>query len=79
MIKSEPWTGIGLGVYEYIFPNYKNKSISFNSAVSSSNVLHPESNWLDLTSQAGILSMVFALFLILSILPKAFIFQKQQI
>ncbi len=61
MIKTEPWTGSGLGTYEFIFPLYKNKSVFFNERVSFSDVLHPESNWLDLTAQAGILSTLLIL------------------
>ncbi|MDA7681634.1 O-antigen ligase family protein [Verrucomicrobiales bacterium] len=61
MIQSEPWTGTGLGTYEFIFPFYKKASIIASEKVSNSNVLHPESNWLDLVSQAGIYSFAFAL------------------
>ena len=68
MIKSEPWTGTGLGTYEFIFPFYKKESTFFNDVVSSSSVLHPESNWLDLTSQAGILSAITCLIIILAVI-----------
>ncbi|MDC0201396.1 O-antigen ligase family protein, partial [Verrucomicrobia bacterium] len=47
MIQSEPWTGTGLGTYEFIFPFYKKESINYSDRVSNSTVLHPESNWLD--------------------------------
>ena len=68
MIKSEPWTGTGLGTYEFIFPFYKKESTFFNDVVSSSSVLHSESNWLDLTSQAGILSAITCLIIILAVI-----------
>lgn len=64
MIGSEPWTGTGLESYEFIFPYYKNKSLAYSSRVSNSTVLHPESNWLDLTLQGGIASTVILLFCI---------------
>ena len=68
MIQSEPWTGIGLGTYEFIFPFYKKECIIFNERALFSNVLHPESNWLDLASQAGISSLALSLICILSLL-----------
>ena len=68
MIKAEPWTGSGLGTYEFIFPFYKKESIIFDQRASFSNVLHPESNWLDLTSKAGILSVLFLLICIFPLL-----------
>ena len=68
MIQSEPWTGTGLGTYEYIFPIYKNDSVSFKPLITNSNVLHPESNWLDLASQAGISSVILALICIIPLL-----------
>ena len=68
MIKSEPWAGTGLGTYEFIFPLYKKESIIFNKRVLFSSVLHPESNWLDLASQAGISSALLALMCIVPLL-----------
>ena len=68
MIKSEPWTGIGLGTYEFIFPFYKKETNTFNERLSNNNVLHPESNWLDLAAQAGVLSAILALVCILPLL-----------
>ena len=50
MIKSEPWTGTGLGTYEFTF-FYKKETNAFNERLSNNNVLHPESNWLDLAAQ----------------------------
>ena len=68
MIQSEPWTGTGLGTFEFIFPFYQKESTTFNEGVLNSKVLHPESNWLDLSSQAGLLSTLIVLIVILSLL-----------
>ena len=68
MIHSEPWTGTGLGTFEFIFPFYQKESIAFSEWVARTKVLHPESNWLDLTSQAGALSAVILLISILTFL-----------
>ena len=35
MIKAEPWTGTGLGTFEFIFPYYKKESVLFNDVLSS--------------------------------------------
>ena len=52
MIRMGPWTGTGLGTFEYVFPQYRNKSTSNGSA------LHPESNWLDLAAEAGLITVI---------------------
>ena len=67
MIQSEPWTGTGLGTFEFIFPFYQKESTTFSEGVNS-RALHPESNWLDLTSQAGLLSTLIILIVIMSLL-----------
>ena len=48
MIRACPWTGVGLGCFEAIFPLYRNASIL------QERVLHPESDWLWLTAEAGL-------------------------
>ena len=68
MIQSEPWTGTGLGTYEFIFPFFKKRSIIASDRILNGNVLHPESNWLDLASQAGISSFILALTCVLILL-----------
>ena len=68
MIRSEPWTGTGLGTFEFIFPFYQKESTSSSERVANSRALHPESNWLDLASQAGLSSTLIALINILSLL-----------
>ncbi|MEC7357111.1 MAG: O-antigen ligase family protein [Verrucomicrobiota bacterium] len=64
MIANEPWLGSGLGSFEFIFPQYKNESISFSPRISDGEVLHPESNWLDLSAEAGPMSATILLILI---------------
>ena len=70
LIKSEPWTGTGLATFEFIFQFYQKESTGFNQSLANSKALHPESNWLDLASQAGLLSAVIALITILPLLFK---------
>ncbi|MFL2480903.1 MAG: O-antigen ligase family protein [Verrucomicrobiales bacterium] len=58
MIMSEPWTGSGLGSFEFIFPQYKNECAKHSASINDSEVLHPESNWLDLSAEAGPISAI---------------------
>lgn len=39
MIRAEPWTGVGLGNFHHIFPQYRQASSTYDEA------LHPESDW----------------------------------
>jgi O-antigen ligase len=48
LIRDSPWTGAGLGCFNAIFPLYRNASIL------QQRVLHPESDWLWLTAEAGL-------------------------
>jgi hypothetical protein len=52
MIKGSPWTGTGLGCFDAIFPLYREAS------VLQQRVLHPESDWLWLASEAGLLGLL---------------------
>lgn len=47
LIRHEPWTGIGLGNFRFVFPQYRD--VSFNDRIC----LHPESDWLWLAAEAG--------------------------
>lgn len=47
MIRSEPWTGVGLGAFQYVFPQYRRRSANDGWAV------HPESDWLQLAAEGG--------------------------
>ena len=68
MIRSEPWTGTGLATFEFIFPFYQKESTASSYYVATSRALHPESNWLDLASQAGFLTVFIVFLIIFSIL-----------
>jgi len=68
MIQSEPWTGTGLGTFEFIFPFYQKVSPLYSERAANSRAIHPESHWLDLYAQAGLLSSLIALIVILSLL-----------
>jgi len=72
MIANEPWTGSGLGSFEFIFPQYKNESILNSPKINDSEVLHPESNWLDLSAEAGPMSATLLALFIISILVLSF-------
>ena len=50
MIKQEPVTGVGLGMFSYVFPQYRNASASAALCV------HPESDWLMLAGEQGIIA-----------------------
>lgn len=47
LIADAPWTGVGLGNFRYIFPQYRQKS------TSSSRAIHPESDWLLVAAESG--------------------------
>ena len=70
MIQSEPWTGTGLGTFEFIFPFHQKESTAYSEGIANSKALHPDSHWLDLASQAGLLSplILFTTILIILIL-----------
>jgi hypothetical protein len=48
LIGAFPLTGIGLGAFRMVFPQYRNASVSETPAA------HPESDWLMLAAEAGI-------------------------
>ena len=48
MIGDAPLTGQGLGHFEFVFPHYREASLS------SSRVLHPESDWLMVAAESGV-------------------------
>ncbi len=47
LIQDAPWTGVGLGNFRYIFPQYRKHSASGSQAI------HPESDWLLLAGECG--------------------------
>jgi len=48
MIAEQPATGVGLGQFSYIFPQYRLES------VRAARILHPESDWLMVASESGL-------------------------
>jgi O-antigen ligase len=48
MIRASPWTGVGLGNFDAIFPLFRHASIL------QERVLHPESDWLWLAAETGL-------------------------
>ena len=52
LIRDFPLTGCGLGSFRYVFPFYR------ESSVLNAPVIHPESDWLMLASEAGIPALV---------------------
>ena len=47
MMRHEPWTGVGMGCFQYVFPQYRVKSATAASSV------HPESDWLMVAAEMG--------------------------
>ncbi len=58
MIGDAPVTGQGLGHFEFVFPHYREASLT------SSRVLHPESDWLMVAAESGIPAAVALLGLV---------------
>lgn len=52
LIRASPWTGTGLGCFSAIFPLYR------HALILQERVLHPESDWLWLTAEAGLPGLV---------------------
>jgi hypothetical protein len=52
MIGDAPLTGQGLGHFEFVFPHYREASLT------SSRVLHPESDWLMVAAESGVPAVV---------------------
>lgn len=57
MIRDHPWTGVGAGQFRYIFPQYRVRSAVHND----SQHFHPESDWLWLAAEFGIVPSVLLL------------------
>ena len=47
MVADQLWTGVGLGQFKYVFPQYRDESS--RAAV----ILHPESDWLMVAAESG--------------------------
>ena len=48
MIREQPIAGVGLGQFEYVFPQYRDET------VRAARVLHPESDWLMVAAESGL-------------------------
>ncbi|WP_269540955.1 O-antigen ligase family protein [Cerasicoccus fimbriatus] len=57
MVANQPATGVGLGNFAAVFPHYRNESLSPEP------IIHPESDWMWLASEMGVLG--FSLFAML--------------
>lgn len=55
MIANEPWTGVGTGQFRYVFPQYRLESQSPHMSVH----VHPESDWLWLVAETGVVAAGF--------------------
>src|SRR5437870_564719 len=55
LIRESPWCGIGLGNFDAVFAIFRNESFG------DSRVLHPESDWLWLWTEAGWLAVALAI------------------
>lgn len=47
-IREQVWTGIGLGNFQYVFPQFREHSVLYGR------VLHPENDWLWVCSELGL-------------------------
>jgi tetratricopeptide (TPR) repeat protein len=53
LVRTAPFAGIGLGNFDVIFPWFRNASLN------GQRILHPESDWLWLIAEAGVVSVFF--------------------
>ena len=68
MIGGEPWTGVGTGQFRYVFPQYRQASKSPHMSVH----VHPESDWLWLVAETGVLSAGFVAVGLMLVVWRAF-------
>ena len=61
MIRAQPWTGVGLGNFRYVFPQFR------HSSRTESLCLHPESSLLQLAAEAGLPALGALIWLIVAI------------
>ena len=66
MAADSPWCGAGLGNFAALFPFYR------TSSVIQSSVIHPESDWLWLVTEAGWIAAACALAAVVFVLAGAF-------
>jgi hypothetical protein len=58
LVAAAPFGGVGLGNFAAIFPLYR------NSSLNAMRVIHPESDWLWLISETGIVSVLFGVIVV---------------
>lgn len=61
MIRDQPWTGVGVGQFYYVFPQYRIETVTANDADS----FHPESDWLWMAAETGLLATSAMVILVL--------------
>lgn len=66
MFRDAPWTGVGLGNFEYIFPQYRFLSVSGQHAV------HPESSVFWFLLEGGIIGSIFIAIILLGVIRAVF-------
>lgn len=66
MISGEPWTGVGLGVFRFVFPQYRDAS------ATNALCVHPESDYLMVAAESGLLSLALLGTLVISCFLLAF-------
>jgi tetratricopeptide (TPR) repeat protein len=64
LIAAAPFSGIGLGNFAAIFPFFR------DSSLNSMRVIHPESDWLWLASEAGIGAILFAIVIVADLIAR---------
>ena len=63
LIADSPWTGFGLGNFEYVFPFYLDFEPIFDRRP-----VHPESSWLWLASEGGLLAVAVMVVAVVTLL-----------
>jgi tetratricopeptide (TPR) repeat protein len=53
LVKTAPFAGVGLGNFDAIFPWFRHASLN------DQRILHPESDWLWLVAETGVVSLLF--------------------
>ncbi|MEM0895520.1 MAG: O-antigen ligase family protein [Verrucomicrobiota bacterium] len=72
MLWSEPKTGVGLGNFQYVFPQYREASRTIGKCV------HPESDWFWLAAEGGLLACGAALFGVILVLGRVILNTHQR-
>jgi hypothetical protein len=61
LIKNFKWTGVGAGQFAYIFPQYRDRTTVLNDI----DCAHPESDWLWMASETGVIATLAILALLI--------------